>query len=230
MSNKVPMVKDGKIFRFTKTARITHWIYVGSYAVLFLTGLLLFADFFDFLAPIFGGFEGAQLIHRIFAVVFILPAFIFIIFDPKSFFGWLKDCVTWTKDDLKFFPAFGKELFGIHAETPPQGFINAGEKINSLLTITFTTLIILSGFVMWFPEYFSIALVQWAYVIHSGAMAMLSAVAVVHIYLGTLNPGSKAAMSGMINGYVDAEFAKGHHEKWYNEVMAAEKKNKSKIL
>ncbi|OEH85206.1 formate dehydrogenase subunit gamma [Desulfuribacillus stibiiarsenatis] len=227
MSKNVPMLKDGKIYRFTPTARFTHWLYVGSYAVLFLTGLLLFADTFDFLAPLFGGYEGAQLIHRIFAVVFLLPAVIFVLFDPKSFFGWLKDCFTWTMDDIKFFPAFAMELFGMHPKCPPQGFINAGEKVNSLLTITFTTLIVISGFVMWFPESFSTAVVQWSYVIHSGAMALLSAVAIVHIYLGTFNPGSKAALPGMINGYVDAEFAKGHHEKWYNEVVAAEKKKKS---
>ncbi len=225
MAKKVQMVKNGKIYRFTKTARFTHWLYVGSYAVLLLTGLLLFADAFDFLAPIFGGFEGAQLIHRIFAVVFILPAFIFMIFDPKSFFGWLKECMTWTKNDIMFLPGFVKELLGFHANTPPQGFINGGEKINSLLTIICTTLIVASGFIIWFPDAFSIGLVQWGYVLHSGAVALLSAVATVHIYLGTSL--WKEAMEGITTGYVDAEFAKGHHEVWYNQVMEAEKKNKN---
>lgn len=226
MAKNIPMIKDGKIYRFTKTARATHWIYVASYAVLFLTGLLLFADFFDFLAPIFGGFEGAQLIHRIVAVIFVLPAFIFLIFDHKSFFGWIKETLTWTKDDFGFFPAFVKELFGFHAVTPPQGFINAGEKVNSLLTIIFTTLIIGSGFVIWFPEFFALALVQWSYVIHSGSVALLSAVAMVHIYLGTSLWSE--AMEGMLTGYTDAEFVKGHHEKWYNEVMEAERNKGNK--
>lgn len=226
MAKNIEMVKDGKIYRFTKSARATHWIYVGSYAILLLTGLLLFADIFDFLAPVFGGFEGAQLIHRIVAVVFILPAFIFMLFDPKSFFGWIKECFTWTKDDFKFFPGFVKELFGMHAETPPQGFINGGEKVNSLLTILFTTLIIASGFIIWFPEFFSVAIVQWGYVIHSASMALLSAVAMVHIYLGTSL--WKEALEGMLTGYTDAEFVKGHHVKWYNEVMEAEKKGEKK--
>ncbi|OEF95922.1 formate dehydrogenase subunit gamma [Desulfuribacillus alkaliarsenatis] len=229
MAKETPMVKDGKIYRFTKTARVTHWVYVISYAVLFFTGLLLFSNAFDFIAPLFGGFENAQLLHRIFAVVFILPVVIFILFDPKSFFGWLKDCFTWTKDDFGFFPSFVKELFGIDAKTPPQGFINAGEKVNSLMTITFSTLLILSGFVMWFSGSFSQVLVQWAIVIHSGSAALLTAVAIVHIYLGTLHPGSKAAFTGMINGYVDAKFAKSHHAKWYDKVMEEESKKTKTI-
>ena len=214
MAAKPERVINGMYLRFTKTARFVHWLYVGCFAVLLMTGLLIFADFFDFLAPLFGGFAGAQLIHRIVAVIFILPAFLFMIFDSRSFFGWLKEVFTWKKEDLGFFVPFVKELLtGKVSAPPPQGFINAGEKINSMATILFTTLIILSGFIIWFPEFFPIALVQWGYAIHAMAVILATIVALVHAYLGTgLWP---SAIKGMMTGYVDEHYARSHHEAWH---------------
>ena len=227
MAKKIQKVKGDKIFRLDKPTRFAHWLYVGCYAVLFLTGLLLFADAFDFLAPLFGGFEMAQLLHRIFAVVFVLPIFILILFTPKTFFGWMKEILHLRKDDLAYFPALGKELLGLHAECPPQGFLNGGEKMNSYGVLSLTLVVILSGFVMWFPDAFSITLVQWAYVAHSGGMALLTAAATIHIYQTAFNPSTKPALEGMLTGYVSADYAKGHHTLWYDKVMAEEKKAKS---
>lgn len=213
-------MKD-KIYRFSKTARFVHWLYVGAYIVLLLTGLLLFADFFDFLAPVFGGFKGAQLFHRIFAVIFILPVLIFILFDFKNFKGWLKESFTWTKDDFRALPALVKNILGMKVEMPPQGFINAGEKLNSLMVMIFTVVVIVSGFIKWFPGNFDVELVRWASVAHSGSVALMTPIAMVHVYLSLISPNSRASLSGMIWGWVDAAYAKEHHEKWYNEVMSA---------
>jgi formate dehydrogenase subunit gamma len=44
------------------------------------------------------------------------------------------------------------------------------------------------------------------------------AMACVHIYLGTI--GMKGAYRAMRDGYVTAEWAKHHHELWYNDVKA----------
>ena len=226
MAKKIERIKGDKIFRLNKPTRAAHWIYVACYAVLFLTGMLLFADAFDFLAPLFGGFEMAQLLHRIFAVTFLLPIVILLFIVPKTFFGWLKEILALRKDDLAYFPALGKELLGLHAECPPQGFLNGGEKMNSYAVLSLTTLIILSGFVIWFPDAFSITLVQWGYTIHAGAMALLTAAATIHIYQTAFNPSTKPSLEGMLTGYVSAEYAKGHHTIWYDKVMAEEKAKK----
>jgi formate dehydrogenase subunit gamma len=223
MANNRFKVVNGRIFRFTKTARLTHWIYACSYLLLLFTGLLLFTDAFDFLAPVFGGFVGAQMLHRVVAVIFLLPAVIFLLFDPKGFAGWLKECLTWTGDDFRMLPLFFKDLLGMKVDMPPQGFLNAGEKLNSLMTISFSVAIVASGFVKWFPGAFTVELVRWASVLHSGAVALMTPLVIVHIYLALINPDSKAALSGMLHGHVDAEFAKSHHEKWYKEVTAAKK-------
>ncbi|HHY60393.1 MAG TPA: formate dehydrogenase subunit gamma [Clostridia bacterium] len=212
-----------RIYRFSKTARVVHWLYVACYVVLLFTGLLLFTDWFDFLAPIFGGFRGAQIVHRVVAIIFILPALIFMLFDFKNFKGWLKESFTWTRDDFRALPQLVRKILGLKADVPPQGFINAGEKLNSLMVMVFTVVIILSGFVKWFPGHFDIELVRWASAVHSGAVALMTPICMVHMYLGLISPNSKASLSGMIYGWVDAAYAKEHHEKWYHEVMSAKK-------
>lgn len=223
MADKRFRVVNDRIFRFSKTARITHWVYACSWLLLLITGLLLFTDAFDFLAPVFGGFVGAQMLHRVVAVIFLLPAVIFLLFDPKGFAGWIKECLTWTGDDFRMLPLFFKDLLGMKTDMPPQGFLNAGEKLNSLMTIAFTVAVVASGFVKWFPGHFSVELVRWASVVHSGSVALMTPLIIVHMYLGLINPASRAALSGILYGHVDKEFAKSHHEKWYNEVMTAKK-------
>lgn len=213
-------LEDGKIFRFSLTARYAHWIHAIAYAMLFFTGMLLFTDLFDFMAPVFGGFARAQLIHRIFAVILVLPGIIFVVFDIKNFMGWMKECVTWTKDDKRALSTFIRELFGAKVQMPPQGYINAGQKINSILTVFVTGIIGASGLIIWFSGFFGYQLARGAYVVHSSATVFMVAVVIMHIYLGALNPKSKAAFPAMFTGYVDAEYVKRHHSKWYDEVTA----------
>ncbi len=220
MITKGIKLEEGKIFRFSLTSRYAHWIHAIAYTFLFFTGMLLFFDLFDFLAPVFGGFTGAQLIHRIFAVVLVLPGIIFIVFDLKNFMGWMRECVTWTKDDRAAIPIFLKELFGAKVRMPPQSYINAGQKVNSILTVFATGIIGASGLIIWFAGFFGYGLARWAYAVHSGMTGFMVAVVIMHIYLGALNPKSKAAFPAIFTGYVDAEYVKRHHSKWYDEVTA----------
>jgi formate dehydrogenase subunit gamma len=48
-----------------------------------------------------------------------------------------------------------------------------------------------------------------------GALAWI-ALWVGHAYIGTL--GSEGSLEGMTTGYVDEEWAKQHHNLWYDEV------------
>jgi formate dehydrogenase subunit gamma len=206
--------------RFSKAFIWAHAINALSFFALYITALPMYTEFFDWLYPVLGGPEGARLLHRIFAVIFVLPTLIYIIFDPKGFLFWLKELVTWKKRDADFFKEFPKEFFGMKAKMPNQGFFNAGEKINSWIQILTAVLIIFSGFTMWFPQYFPDTVVQWGYLLHNVGFGLAIAVVVGHIYLSVLHPGSTPAFRGVVKGDVDAEFAKGHYRDWYDELVA----------
>ncbi|AOM82091.1 formate dehydrogenase subunit gamma [Salisediminibacterium beveridgei] len=208
-----------KVKRFSKTSRVGHWVFALTFFMLYFTALPLYSDFFGWMYPLMGGPEMARLLHRIFAVVFIAVPVLMLIFDPKSMLFWLKSTFTWKKDDLKFLGQFPKEFFLGKGGGPKQGFYNSGEKLNSLLVILTAVFLILSGIVMWFPQFFSSGVIQWAFPIHNIAFGLSVAVIVGHIFLSIGHPNSKASLEGMTKGTVDVEYAKAHHEVWYDELV-----------
>lgn len=218
MSNQQKPTKYVK--RFSKGFIWAHAINAISFFVLYITALPMYTEFFDWLYPVLGGPEGARLLHRIFAVIFITPSLIWMIFDFQGFKHWLHQLITWKKRDIQFFTQFIKEFFGFKAKMPKQGFFNAGEKINSMIQIITALLIMGSGFPMWFPDIFPTAVVQWAYLAHNIGFGLAIAVIVGHIYLSTLHPGSQPAFRGVIKGDVDVEFVKSHYRDWYDELVA----------
>ncbi|WP_423800160.1 formate dehydrogenase subunit gamma [Neobacillus sp. SAB-20_R2A] len=215
MSNQTK--PDVKVRRFPKAFVWAHAINGISFFALYITALPMYTEFFDWLYPVFGGPANARLLHRIFAVTFITPTFILLIFSPKFLMLWLKELITWKKRDLEFFGSFVKELFGFKFKHIKQTFFNAGEKINSILQMFCAILVICSGFTMWFPEYFPRALVQWGYLFHNVGFALGIAVIVGHIYLSVIHKNSRPGYSGVITGEVPARWAKDHYQEWYEE-------------
>ena len=207
-----------RVQRFNKTERIAHWVNAILFIILFLTGM---AIFFQSIALALGhsGFAVTRFLHRMAAVPFILVVPVMMILGtPKTTKVWLKEIFTWTMDDVRWVTGFAKEFFGGHANLPPQGKLNAGEKINSLLGIIGCGLLVFSGLVMWFSTHFSPTAVLVAYAVHDMAAAVVGAAIIGHSYLGLFHPDSKRALSGMIDGTVSKEFAKAHHEKWYRSL------------
>ncbi|WP_180954826.1 formate dehydrogenase subunit gamma [Bacillus sp. V3-13] len=219
--NNPKMVK-----RFSKPVIFAHWLNAGAFFLLYLTGLPMYTEFFDWVYVVFGGPAGARLVHRIGAVLFILPVVYILFADPKSFFHWIRQILTWKSHDFKFLLQFPKEFFGGHPKVPKQDFYNAGEKLNSLLAIITTIMLIGSGFIMWFPAYFSQTVVMWAYPIHNIGLGLSIAVVVGHIYLSVGHPNSRVSLRGMTKGDVPEAYVKDHHGRWYDELKQAESPKK----
>jgi formate dehydrogenase subunit gamma len=59
---------------------------------------------------------------------------------------------------------------------------------------------------------------QIAHMIHGVASALMMAMFIGHIYMGTL--GMQGAYKAMRTGYVDETWAKEHHELWYDDIKA----------
>lgn len=206
-----------KVLRFNKNERIGHWVHTVSFVSLFLTGLVLFSvKLGSFLGV--PGIQAARSLHRVMGIPFMVGAPIILLMGtPKTTMQWLKDVFTWDKDDFKFLGGFAKEFFGLHTDLPDQGKFNAGEKVNSLLTIFGCIVLSVTGVIMWQDHLFSPGLVQWMYPIHDLFALVMGGVIMGHAYLALGHPGSKESINGMISGYVSEEFAKGHHQKWYSE-------------
>ena len=59
---------------------------------------------------------------------------------------------------------------------------------------------------------------QQANLVHAVLSLGWTAVALGHIYIGTA--GTEGAFEGMSTGYVSAEWAKQHHDQWYDDAVA----------
>lgn len=187
-------MNEPTVHRFNKGFIVSHWVQAISFFALYITGLPLYTDFFSFLYPVMGGPEGAQILHRTFAVIFCLPLLILLIFDRKGLANWAKRIITWKKNDFKFFLAFPKEFFVGNDKVPKQDFFNAGEKLNSLVSIVTTLMLIGSGFILWFPGPFSQGLVQWAITIHVIGFSIAILTVIAHVFLSAFHPNSKASL------------------------------------
>lgn len=217
-------IVEDKVLRFSTGERLSHWVHAISFFVLLFTGLGVLSTFFQPAMSIFGGINVAMVIHRVSAVIFIVVVgLMFFVGNPRYHWRWLKFVFNFTKSDWKHVSAFPKEFFGGHGNYPAPDKFNGGEKINSLITILGTVFITLSGIVMWFASSFPPALVRWAYPVHDLSMILMTAAVIGHMYLGLLHPDSRAAMSGMINGYVSTKFARAHHGDWLERLEQEQK-------
>ena len=93
----------------------------------------------------------------------------------------------------------------------------AGQKSWFWLTILAGAAISVSGLILDFAVFGQGRTVMtWAHVTHSVLALVVIAAALGHIYIGTI--GMEGAAESMMQGYVDANWAKEHHDLWYREM------------
>jgi cytochrome b subunit of formate dehydrogenase len=59
------------------------------------------------------------------------------------------------------------------------------------------------------------ALLSW--IIHFEMALLATPLLLGHKFMATINPDTRIGLSGMINGYVDRQWAKHHYSKWYKD-------------
>jgi formate dehydrogenase subunit gamma len=175
----------------------------------------------DWLAAIFGGYRGAGMVHRVSAVFMTLFILYFIVANLKVIVAWVLDILSFGKRDILFLMKFPLEFLGLEVKIPPQTKFNGGEKGNSIVTPTCVILLMLSGYIMWFPAIFPVALVRLSYPVHDLAMIFATCMVCMHAYLGSFHPGSGESFWGMWKGTVREDWAEHHHKLWYDRTKGA---------
>jgi formate dehydrogenase subunit gamma len=200
-----------KILRFTLSQRFAHWTTAILFIILGLTGLILLLGR-KFLIPYIGaeGFSTiavtAKFLHNYLGPMFIFAlTYLFVLF--------VRDNLPSPKVDLQWLMR-GGGLFGGHAHADRY---NAGEKVWFWIASLGGLVVIISGVVLDFPIFGQTrATMEFYLVVHGIAAVVLIAVSFGHIYMGT------AALEGtfevMKTGYCDSNWAKDHHDIWYEKV------------
>lgn len=201
--------------RYTKAARVNHWITATCLVLLALSGLALFHPSLFFLTGLFGGGQWTRAIHPwIGVVLFFSFAGLFIRFWRAN---------LWRREDGTWLARLRDVLAGNEENLPEVGKYNAGQKTvfwgMSLLIIVLIT----SGFVIWdqyFAQYSTIDQKRIAVLIHALAAVIIICIWIVHVYAAIWVRGTIGAMT---RGRVTGGWAWRHHRKWLRELVGGRK-------
>ena len=206
--------RERVIERFSPMDRYAHWLLAITWVTLAITGLILSIGK-TVLLPLVGytlfswlAMASKGLHNFIGPVLIVAIPFLFVRFIRDNGIG---------VDDFKWFINIMGYFKG---HEHPSGRFNAGEKLVFwIMLVLLSTILVLSGLVLVFPNFNQTrSTMQWANVIHMSAAYVAIALACVHIYLGTI--GMTNAYRAMRYGYVDESWAKHHHLRWYEDVVA----------
>jgi formate dehydrogenase subunit gamma len=101
--------------------------------------------------------------------------------------------------------------FGRAHGMPPQGRINAGQKLHHAGTFVCFVTVALSGLLLWFAKsYLGGSGVALAAMIHDLSMLLLTVLLIGHVYFTFVY----GALPGMVTGYVSEDYARMEHAKW----------------
>ena len=215
---------EQEVERYRRPTRILHWIHAGAFAVLFLTGLILFIPALGFLAQD----SWSRVLHRVAAVLFVVAPLIYIPLNWRATWRGVKEAFNWGEDDLGWAAAAPRYYFLCDEEAmPPQEHMNTGQKLWWLLVIVFGVVFLITGFIMWvFKAIAPAGLLQWSVLIHDLAFIAIGPMFLVHLYLSLMHPLMRplgtGAWSSMWRGKVSVDYARTHHAKWYAKVAKSE--------
>ena len=197
--------------RWSLPERVLHWYTATLFILLAITGLsTLFGR--AVLVPLLGLDGNAA--YAAFAIA--LHNYL----GPFLVVGVLLEIIAWFRSnipnqtDVEWFKQGGGVVGNKH---PSAGRMNGGEKAWYWFIATFGVAVCVTGLVLDFPNFGqSREAMQLANIIHAVCAIIWLAIALGHMYIGTL--GTEGALEGMTTGHVSVEWAKQHHDLWYAEI------------
>jgi formate dehydrogenase subunit gamma len=203
--------------RYTKWARLNHWVTAISLILLALSGLALFHPSLFWLTNLFGGGQMTRMLHPWFGVVlFFSFAGLFIRFFRLNLPA---------REDAQWAARIGDVLKGNEEKLPEVGKYNAGQKFVFWAMSVLIMILIASGLGIWeeyFTQYLTIEQLRIAVLVHSIAAVAIICVWIIHVYAAFWVQGT---LSAMTRGTVSGGWAWRHHRKWLRALAAYGKRD-----
>lgn len=190
-----------RVLRFDAGARVLHWSHAIIFIWLLITGIRIFLTPKSLL-----GDPLIRLVHIYASIPFIiLPAAAYI-FGGASARKDVKELMSWTYDDIRWFLDFLKKN-----RSHVTGKFNGGQKANFIATLFIIAGLLFSGFVVWMKSMFSMGFVELNFMIHDFFAVLSLPVLSGHIIFTLYYSES---LRGIIYGSVDEKWAKEHYPDW----------------
>jgi formate dehydrogenase gamma subunit len=211
--------------RLNPSEKVQHMLFVISFFMLALTGLMLWLPerTFHFLGSTQESvFFFRSLLHRIFGTVMMLVCayhVYYLIFRPAGR-RWLRDMMVRKKDITDFFYNM-LYLVGIRDEPPEFDRFSYKHKMEYGALIAGTTLMSVTGLILWSESYWDKFLIDVSALIH-GMEAILACLAVMvwHLYEVHLRPHKFPIDNMWLTGIIDEAEMKEEYPFHYKKIMS----------
>lgn len=226
-----------KIRRFTGNMVYQHLVLLITFSILVVTGFALrYPDaWFVSVMNFFGIFESARsIIHRISAVLLIYISLHHVVFLMFSRRGHRELRSFWPKlSDFSNALVNMKYHLGVSKTKPCFDRYDYTEKAEYWAVIWGTLVMVITGFVLWFPETFTSFMPPWVVKIsetihfYEAWLATL-AIGVFHLFFVIFHPKQYPMTLTWLTGNMTREEVKEHHPLWYEKIVAEEESERAK--
>lgn len=199
-----------EIQRWSIKSVIAHWFGALPCLILIVTGIFIGASKIIF-EPGSQSWSTAVKVASLLHELAILP---FMIGACSMILMWWKKQLFKSYDIDWFKKAGGYINFG-DKQHPDAGFANGGEKLWFWVFTFSFGLLSITGLMLFFPSISpSHAAAPIVISLHILSAIILGAFTVVHVFMATII--SEGGLSNMLNGKCDENWAKQHHNRWFN--------------
>lgn len=219
MSTSEQILPYGRILRYQFHERLTHWLAAFSYIYCLLTGLAFWSPWLFWLAIAFGGGQISRILHPWSGLIFVIAVLI-------MYAMWAGQMHV-TQTDKAWWKSIDHYIRNEDEKMPPAGRYNAGQKLLFWGFFVCGLLLVLSGLVLWFPEYIPWSLRYLRYLavlVHVSSALLTIGLFMIHVYMSVF--AERGAFGSVIRGDVSLDFAKRYHPAWYEEVVGSAPRRK----
>ena len=149
-------------------------------------------------------------IHEMIALLFIGgPIIAFLLGDRAIWRENIKIIGGWSWLDIEWLIKKPLSAVSSRFTLPEEDKFNPGQKTWVIYAITTVFLLTITGIIMWATGSPIAALV-----IHTVLAMFIMAAVSGHIFMAVINPDTRPGLGSILDGEVDAEWAKRHHPLW----------------
>jgi formate dehydrogenase subunit gamma len=204
-----------RVRRFTGAQRLLHLVLAVTFFGMLWTGLCLWSPA---LAEVMNRPLAKQW-HFYFAIALGVAFVLILILRPRDIRAIAREVDSLDRDDRTWLRGGPRRLFN-HRDAPQQGWLNAGQKLNTAVTIGLLIVLTLTGLLLWLGERNNSFRFSGTVDVHDIATILIVLLTCGHLYLALVNRTTRASLSGMVDGTVDREWARAHHGRWVAEIEA----------
>jgi formate dehydrogenase subunit gamma len=201
------------VLRFRASERRLHWAIALPFLGCFTTALVLVV----FYNPDPGRpyRETLSIAHRISGTLLITLPLLAVTRSRHDFrihFYNVRQAWIWVWSDLKWLGLFALATVNRRIPLPEQGKFNAAQKLNFMMVMSTYPFYVATGLAMWLS---GAALLSW--LVHFFMALVATPFLLGHIFMATVPRDTRVALQGMFTGFVDRQWAKHHHARWYRQ-------------